>query len=195
MRILPPDMSKKHTQSKPHTPSLEEEANLPISEPIATDEETAELVPEEEAPSEEILQDQMLRLQADFDNFRKRMAREKKDWIAFASENLVMDLLPILDHFELGLADSEKNGAPESFTEGFRLIYTQLCGALDKAGVNVIDAQPGVAFDPQIHEAISQLPSEDIPEGDVAVQTRRGYQMGEKLLRAAQVVVSSGPAE
>jgi molecular chaperone GrpE len=188
-------MSKKHTQSKPHPPSPEEEADLPISEPAALEEETAELVPEEQAEPEELLQDQMLRLQADFDNFRKRMAREKKDWIAFASENIVMELLPVLDHFELGLADSEQNGAPESLTEGFRLIYTQLCGALDKAGVKVIDAQPGEPFDPQVHEAISHLPSEDIPEGEVVAQTRRGYQMGEKLLRAAQVVVSSGPAE
>jgi len=195
MRILPPDMSKKHTQSKPHPPSPKEEEDLPISEPIVTEEETPELAPEEEASSEEILQDQMLRLQADFDNFRKRMAREKKDWIAFASENLVMELLPVLDHFELGLADSEQNGAPESLTEGFRLIYTQLCAALDKAGVKIIDAQPGDPFDPQVHEAISQLPSENIPESEVVAQTRRGYRMGEKLLRAAQVVVSSGPAE
>jgi len=195
LRILPPDMSKKHTQSKTHKPSHKDKADLPITEPIVPDEEATDSPPEEQAPSEAVLQDQMLRLQADFDNYRKRMAREKKDWIAFASENLVMELLPVLDHFELGLADSEQNGAPEALTEGFRLIYTQLCAAIEKSGVQVIDAPAGEPFDPQVHEAISQLPSEEIPEGEVVAQTRRGYQMGDKLLRAAQVVVSSGPAE
>jgi len=188
-------MSKKHPKSKAHKPPPVEEAEPILSEPIEPVDDALESEPESTPDPEEVLQDQMLRLQADFDNFRKRMTREKKDWIAFASENLVMELLPVLDHFELGLADSEQNGAPESFTEGFRLIYSQLCSAIEKSGVKAIDAQAGEPFDPQVHEAISQLPSEEIPEGEVVAQTRRGYQMGEKLLRAAQVVVSSGPAE
>lgn len=196
MRILPPDMSKKHSKSKSHKPAPEEELEAPLPDEVSPEQDAPDSpVEETEASPEETLQHQFLRLQADFDNFRKRMAREKKDWIAFASETLVLELLPVLDHFELGLADSEKNGAPESLTEGFRLIYSQLCAAIEKSGVKAIDAQAGDPFDPQRHEAISQLPSEEIPEGQVLAQTRRGYQMGDKLLRAAQVVVSSGPAE
>ena len=144
--------------------------------------------------SEEMLQGRLLRLQADFDNYRKRMDREKKDWIAFASEKLVLELLPVLDHFELGLADSAKNGAPAAFVDGFQLVFNQFRAALEKAGVQAIDAE-GAAFDPHLHEAITHLPSDDVPEGHVVVQTRRGYQLGDKLLRAAQVVVSSGPGE
>jgi len=91
-------------------------------------------------------------------------------------------------------AHSAKNGAPAAFTEGFQLVCSQFRAALEKAGVQAIDAE-GAAFDPHLHEAITHLPSDDVPEGHVIVQTRRGYQLGDKLLRAAQVVVSSGPGE
>ena len=133
------------------------------------------------------------RLQAEFDNYRKRMAREKLDWIAFANEKLVLDLLPVLDHFELGLADCAQNGTAETVTEGFQLIYNQLRSALEKAGVQTIDAE-GQPFDPNLHEAISMLPSDTVPAEQVLAQSRRGYKIGAKLLRPAQVVVSSGPA-
>jgi molecular chaperone GrpE len=193
-------MTKKHPHSHPAAPPPAGEAPPPVPEsPPAEEprpaEPVAEVVSTEPQPSpEEVLQDRLLRLQADFDNYRKRMAREKLDWIAFASEKLVLDLLPVLDHFELGLADSAKNGAPAAFTEGFQLIYNQLRAAIEKAGVEAIDAE-GQAFDPNLHEAITHMPSETVPEEQVVAQTRRGYRIGDKLLRAAQVVVSSGPAD
>lgn len=187
-------MSKKH-HSSPHPdapPSAEETATPAATGALPAT--AAEPVAEPQPSPEEVLQDRLLRLQADFDNYRKRMDREKKDWIAFASEKLVLDLLPVLDHFELGLADSANNGAPASFVEGFQLVYSQLRAAIEKAGVQAIDAE-GAAFDPHLHEAITHLPSDDVPEGHVVLQSRRGYRMGDKLLRAAQVVVSSGPAD
>ena len=192
-------MTHKHPHSKPEAPKPAADPDLPAVDP-------AHPVPEDAAPApapaaaepqpspEAVLQDRLLRLQADFENYRKRMDREKKDWIAFASEKLVLELLPVLDHFELGLTDSAKNGAPAAFTEGFQLVCNQLRAALEKSGVQAIDAE-GAAFDPHLHEAITHLPSDDVPEGHVVVQTRRGYQLGDKLLRAAQVVVSSGPGE
>ena len=185
-------MSKKH--NKPKSEPVPEEETLQPEVEDTPEAEVSEPETESQSP-EEVLQDRMLRLQADFDNFRKRMDREKKDWIAFATENLVMELLPVMDHFELGLEDSEKNGAPESLVSGFRLIYSQLGTAMEKSGVQAIDAAPGDPFDPHLHEAITHLPSDDVPEDAVISQTRRGYRMGDKLLRAAQVVVSSGPAE
>ena len=199
-------MTKKHPHSVPPSPETAapaaDEANLPVvdpAHPAAADApppapEAGPAAAEPQPSPEAILQDRLLRLQADFENFRKRMDREKKDWIVFASEKLVLDLIPVLDHFELGLADSAKNGAPPAILEGFQLVCNQLHAALEKAGVQVIDAAVGAEFDPKLHEAISHLPSDTVPEGHVSVQTRRGYQLGEKLLRAAQVVVSSGPA-
>ena len=192
-------MTHKHPHSKPEAPKPAADPDLPAVDP-------AHPVPEDAAPApapaaaepqpspEAVLQDRLLRLQADFDNYRKRMDREKKDWIAFASEKLVLELLPVLDHFELGLANGAKNGAPPAVTEGFQLICNQLRAALEKTGVQVVDAAEGAAFDPHLHEAISHLPSATVAEGHVVVQTRRGYKLGDKLLRAAQVVVSAGPA-
>ena len=192
-------MTKKHPHPDAPAPTPAEDPTLPAVDPAHPMPETPPPGPApdsaaEPSPSpEEGLKDRLLRLQADFDNYRKRMDREKKDWIAFASEKLVLDLLPVLDHFELGLADSAKNGAPAAVVDGFQLVCNQLRAALEKAGVQPIDAA-GAAFDPHLHEAITHLPSDQVPEGHVAAQTRRGYKMGDKLLRAAQVVVSSGPA-
>ena len=195
-------MTHKHPHSKPETTKPAAEPDLPAVDPAhPAPADAPPHAPAQSAPAaepqpspEEVLQDRLLRLQADFDNYRKRMDREKKDWIAFASEKLVLELLPVLDHFELGLADSAKNGAPAAFVEGFQLVCNQLRAALEKAGVQAIDAE-GAAFDPHVHEAITHLPSDDVPADHVVAQTRRGYKLGDKLLRAAQVVVSSGPAD
>ena len=206
---------KKHTHphAKPSEPtdtdaSLDEAAPpADGGEPVAgaatdTDAPVADeaaAAPVEEAPSaedtpsaEEALRDRLLRLQADFDNYRKRIDRERKDWAVFANEKLLKDLLPALDNFELGLANGVKANAPEALIEGLRLVQKQMEGALEKSGVTPIDAE-GQPFDPNLHEAITHMPSADVPEGTVLAQTRRGYKMGDKLLRAAQVVVSSGP--
>ncbi len=149
--------------------------------------------PEAPPSPEEILKDRLLRLQADFDNYRKRIDRERKDWAVFANEKLLGDLLPALDTFDLGLANGEKAGAPSALLEGLRLVRTQFETALAKSDVTPIDAE-NQPFDPNLHEAITHMPSPDIPEGTVLAQTRRGWKMGDKLLRPAQVVVSSGPA-
>jgi len=189
-------MTKKHAHS-PETPAkpAAEEKPVPPAEPVEepTPAPPVEPTVEPEVEPPEPLQHQLLRLQADFDNFRKRIARERKDWIAAANEDLVTELLPVLDHFELGLADGAKNGVPPAMLEGFQLIYNQLMGVLSKAGVEPIDAV-GKLFDPHWHEAMMHQPSDTVPAEHVVAQTRRGYKMGDKLLRAAQVLVSSGPA-
>lgn len=140
---------------------------------------------------EGILKDRLLRLQADFDNYRKRIDRERKDWAVFANEKLLKDLLPALDNFALGLANGEKANAPAALLEGLRLVQGQFESALAKSDVTPIDAE-GLPFDPNLHEAITHMPSPDVPDGTVIAQTRRGWKMGDKLLRPAQVVVSSG---
>lgn len=138
------------------------------------------------------LQDRMLRLQADFENFRKRMLREKNELFRTANEDLMLELLPVLDHVDFALGAAEQHGADPAFMEGFKLVGEQLRSALGKFGLKAIEAE-GMAFDPNCHEAISQLPSKDVPEGGIMAVARRGYTLGDQhVLRAAQVVVSSG---
>ena len=137
------------------------------------------------------LQNRFLRLQADFDNYRKRMVREKGETYQRANEDLLLELLPAIDHLDLALDAAEEHDAPQGFIEGFRLVSEQLLQVLGKFGLSVIDAE-GKEFDVNLHEAVSHLPSEDVPENRVSSQVRRGYMLGDRLLRPAQVVVSSG---
>ncbi len=140
----------------------------------------------------EQLKDRLLRLQADFENYRRRTAREQAEYAQHAAEDLLAALLPVVDHFELGLRSAAEHHAESAVMSGFQLVFDQLMEVLKKAGVSAIEAE-GQAFDPTLHEAVSHLPSADVPADTVMLQTRRGYRLGSRLLRAAQVVVSSGP--
>jgi molecular chaperone GrpE len=164
-------------------------------------EKEPEIEPPQEAPEEgevvepveveaEPLQLQMLRLQADFDNFRKRQVRERAAWITRANEDLFLEMLPAIDHFEMGLKSAEDHQTDCSVTDGFKLVYNQLLDLLKKFNVTPIEAV-GQTFDPHNHEALTHMPSEE-PAETVVQEIRRGYLLGDKLLRAAQVVVSSG---
>lgn len=164
-------------------------------EPKEIDETVAEEVEviEEEPEVEEPLRIQLMRLKADFDNFRKRQTRERAEWIVRANEDLFLELLPVLDHYEMGLKSAEEHQTDNSVTEGFKMVYNQLMDLLEKFNVTPVEAI-GEAFNPHRHEALTHMPS-DKPSETVIEQIRRGYMLGDKLLRAAQVVVSSGPVE
>lgn len=166
-------------------------AETPIAAPEPPE---AELQREAADVSAEIeaLKDRLLRLQADFDNFRKRTARDRAEMCARATEDLVRELLPVLDHFEIGLQSAADHGADEAVQKGFRLVYDQLQAALAKFGVAPVDAV-GRPFDAHEQEALAHTPSPDVPAGHVARQVRRGYRLGALLLRPAQVLISSGP--
>lgn len=138
-----------------------------------------------------VLNDQILRLRADFDNLRRRTRREQLDATEKARAEVIVNLFPVIDHFDLGLRSARAGGASESVLQGFQMVYDQLCGLVEKSGVTVIDAV-GLPFDPSMHECIAHLPSDKHPENTVTTQARRGYKMGSQILRAAQVVVSSG---
>jgi molecular chaperone GrpE len=139
------------------------------------------------------LNNRLLRLQADFDNFRKRSLREKDELYRLANQDIMQELLPVLDHLDLALKAVADHGDDQAFVEGVKLVAEQLLSALGKFGMTPVDAA-GEEFDPNLHEAISHLPSEDVVENRVIEQVRRGYQLGDRLLRPAQVVVSSGSA-
>ncbi len=138
-----------------------------------------------------VADDRLLRLQADFDNFRKRTVREREETYRRANTDLMTELLPVLDHLELALKAASENATDPAFADGVRLVFDQMLGVLGKFGLSPIDAE-GQAFDPGEHEAVSHLPSPDVAENHVMVQSRRGYKLGDRVLRAAQVVVSSG---
>ncbi|OQW96304.1 MAG: nucleotide exchange factor GrpE [Verrucomicrobia bacterium A1] len=144
--------------------------------------------------AEEPLKDQLLRLRADFDNFRKRTQRERGELAQRVVENLMLDLLPIVDHFELGLQTAQAQQADPALLDGFKVVYDQLMAVLKNAGLTPFDSV-GQPFDPNRHEAVSQLPSEEHAADLIMAQTRRGYLLGDRLLRAERVVVSSGPAQ
>ncbi len=146
----------------------------------------------DEPARDALLEGRLLRLQADFENFRKRTLREREDLYRRANEDLMLELLPVLDHLELAFHAAGKDGADHPVVKGFRLVGEQLQQVLQKFGLQPIETQD-VDFDPNVHEAIQHLPSEEIPENGVIARTRAGYMLGSRLLRAAQVVVSSGP--
>lgn len=202
-------MQKKKTQTieeqtDPTPASAEPEPNEVIEPEVeapAADAESsdAESAPEASEPAprseeDEALETRLLRLQADFDNYRKRTLRERTEWQRQATENVLADLLPVIDHYELGLKTARTQKTDASVLDGFQMVYEQFLAALKKHQVTPIAAE-GETFDHNSHEAITYVPSEEHPADVIIAETRRGYKIGDKLLRASQVVVSSGPAE
>jgi len=137
--------------------------------------------------------DLALRSQADFENYKKRAAREKDDAVKYANSALLQQLVSILDNFELGLAAAKTHGDESPIYSGMVLIQKQLNDLLAENGLEPIEAE-GNKFDPNLHEAIAHEPNVS-PEGTVIRQARRGYRLKDRLLRPARVVVSSGPAK
>ena len=143
------------------------------------------------------LYDRLLRTTADFDNYRKRIERERREVSEAASADLIRDLLPVVDNLERAL-EASANAAGESdvsddstaaLRRGVELIHRQLLDALRKRGVEPFESV-GHEFDPAWHEAISYEAGSDRPEGEILGEVRRGYRLGQRLLRPAQVRVA-----
>ena len=141
-------------------------------------------------------QKQMLYKMAEYDNLKKRADREKKDFLKYANESLVKDLVPVLDSIDqaVGAAQEAEIETAEGFTalrEGVELIQKQLLGSLEKRGVSVIDTE-GEIFDPQKHEAVSMAPSDNIPQNNIIQAFQKGYTLHDRVIRPSMVVVSNG---
>jgi molecular chaperone GrpE len=137
--------------------------------------------------------DQYARLLADFDNYRKRMARDREELAQFAAKDILKDLLPTVDNLALALEKAENKEDP--FVQGVKLAYDGFLKALADHGATPLDSV-GEPFDTNFHDALAQLPSSDVAEGVVMNEVKRGWLLHGKLLRPAQVVVSSGaPAQ
>lgn len=165
---------------------------VPIDPANLTAEQLEEL--KERAAKADENWDRLLRVTADFDNFKKRVIREKQDAIKYANEGLLQKLVTVLDNFDMAVAaaQTDSTDAAQSLQTGVRMIFQQLKNVLVEAGLEEIDAA-GKAFDPNLHEAVSQQETADVPEGHVAQQLRKGYKLRDRLLRPATVVVAKAP--
>ena len=190
-------MTEKQTRQKKDTMKKskkgEGEATPPKS-PEKTDTGPESRTEDSGAAERAALNDRLLRLQADFENYRKRMLREREAERLRANEDLMQELLPVLDHLELGLKTAEKHNVESSVIQGFEMVLDQALGVLRTFGLEPVDAE-GELFDPHAHESVALAPCDTTPRDMVLTQVRRGYRLGSQLLRPAQVVVSRGPAE
>ena len=154
---------------------------------------TVEDVPAEEDKMSELeaqLQeknDRILRLQADFENFRRRTAKEKEELAAVITQNILGDLLPLLDNFERAMAVEQTDG--EAFQKGVEMIFTQLREVLDKHGLQSIEAE-GQTFDPNFHQAVMRVEDSDAPDGTITQVLQKGYQAKGRVIRPAMVQVA-----
>ena len=175
----------KAEEAKPAEESKAEEAKVeetPKEEPKAT---------EPQKHAEPDWKDQYARLLADFDNFKKRTARDREDTYRYAEAEILRDILPTVDNLALALGNAKDKES--DFVKGVQLVYDTFLKALKEHGAEPFDSV-GEALDPERMEAIATLPSEDVEEGKVSNEVKRGWMLKAKLLRAAQVVVSSGKA-
>ncbi len=178
------------------------ETDLPKTEPAATPAETPALSPEQitelqtRATKADEHWERLLRTTADFDNFKKRAAREKIEAAQYANFSLIQKLLPVLDNFEMALAAAQNAQGDKlaSFQSGVVMIQQQLKAALTETGLEKIDAT-GQPFDPNLHEAISEQESTEVAEGRVLQQLRKGYKIKDRLVRPATVIVAKKPTE
>lgn len=137
--------------------------------------------------------DLALRSRADLDNYRKRMAAEKSESIRYANQSLFESLLPVLDNFHFGLDAARNATDPAGVLMGMEMVLKQFQDFLENQNITPIASEPGTAFDPNLHEAVAQEHDDAIAEGLILKTVRSGYRMGERLVRASNVVVSKGP--
>ena len=183
----------KSPESTDTNPTNQEDTSTQAEEPKAqpTAEEQLAAVKAEAAGH----YDRYVRAMADHENFRKRVAREKDELRQYAASRVLEDLLPVLDNLGLGLAAARQpNADVKTLVNGVEMVQTQLKNALSQHGLVEINPA-GQPFDAHQHEALSQQPSADVPEGNVLTVVRTGYSLNGRLLRPAAVVVASGAAK
>lgn len=134
-------------------------------------------------------QQRTLRTQADFDNFRRRTQKEKEELAKYASSKLITELLPVIDNFERALDAAGISPEVESFSKGVNMIFRQLEGVLNAEGLEAMNCV-GQPFNPEFHQAIMQVESEEHEEGIVVEEVQKGYMLKDKVLRPAMVKVS-----
>ena len=194
---IPPKTGKEKNENQDAPLEIVEKANEKKEEKTQIDLLKERLTKSEEQVKE--LVDRLLRLAAEFDNYKKRMAKEFGYLIKNANENLILQLLDTLDNFQRALNSAPAKGGIsnktsndyENFHKGIELIYNHLKEILTKEGLKEIEAL-GKPFDPNFHEAVTQAESEKYDEGVIIDEIGKGYMLNDRLLRASKVVVSKG---
>lgn len=162
---------------------------------IAPQEQSSEKDIEESNKDYDELHDQYLRLAADFENYKKRVTKEKVDLIAYGNEELIKSLLSVLDNLERAIEHSESNKDSEPIAEGVKLVQKQFLDCLEKFGVESIEVKKGSEFDPNLHQAVERVNSNEVEPGSILSEILKGYTLKDRLLRPALVSVSQGDIE
>jgi len=168
---------------------LEKQENI-IKEVMENTEETAQDAENKLQADFDVLNNQYLRLAADFDNYRKRQAQEREALLKYGAEESLKKLIEVLDNFDRAKQAIANVDDVNQVKESFDLLYNQLFDNLSKVGLEVINAQ-GQEFDPNFHEAVMQTPTNDHPENHVIMELQKGYKLGEKVLRPTLVNVAT----
>lgn len=181
-------MSSHDPFDKESSPSPRYDGDLPVAE--SPEEQITNLIArlEEVDAENKRLQDQHLRSAAEVDNFKKRVRREQLEAARYAVEPLVRDLIPVVDNLELAVAHA--GAGADSVTQGVTMVLKSLYDVLRQYGLSVVEAQPGQPFDPKLHEAVDRREVDGEPNR-IVEQWQKGYQMHDRLLRPARVVVSA----
>ena len=189
-------MKKEHLEEQKENNTAEEsmtdegdKTNNKEQNTVADKEATDEISEEKSELAE--AKDKYLRLYSEFENFRRRTAKERLSLIGTANEDIISALLPVLDDFERA-EESNKKAEAESMREGFTLIHNKLKNILEQKGLKVMESKEGMSFDPEVHEAITQTPA---PKkklvGKVVDIIEKGYHLGDKVIRFAKVVIGT----
>jgi molecular chaperone GrpE len=168
--------------------SLEEDSSATDGGPSAH-EELAGKIEESKA-----LNDKYLRLAAEFENYKRLTQRDQREQIRFGNEQLLKELLPVVDNMERAIKAARAKGSDSALIQGVELTLKQLSGILGKFGVQAVETA-GQDFDPSAHQAVSYGPSNEVPANKILDEFQKGYRLHDRILRAAMVSVSSGPAQ
>lgn len=172
----------------------EAQAAAPAGEAPEQEEVPVEEVSVSEKPDEAaVLKDRLLRLQADFDNYRKRQARERTDFVTQASADVLEAMLAPMDHLEMAIETMSKKVSEEDpFLAGVKMVRDEMLAAFKKHSLEPMETKVGAELDPTCEEALGLLPIPGIAEDHIAVVVRKGYRLHGKVLRAAQVMAGTG---
>ena len=185
---------KKAVEGNENLENKEENLNEDLNENVPSDNDADEVIEEKNEWQEkyETLNNQYIRLAADFDNFRKRQEAEKESLLKYGAENTVKKLIDVLDNFDRGIKAIETVEDCEKVKECYHLAYKNFNDVLEKIGLEVIKAQ-GEEFDPNLHEAVMQTPTDEKTENTIIAELQKGYKLGDKVLRPTLVNVATAP--
>ena len=188
---------KHHKKHEENLFNKENKDNLFAGEaPSTAEEETTPAAEQNHSEVEDLkkkleeLNQQYIRLAADFDNYRKRQAQERESLLKYGCENALKKMIEVLDNFERGAKALEKVEDCQTVKDSFNLVHKQVIETLEKLGLEPIETE-GKEFDPNFHDAVMQTPNNDVPEHTILNELQKGYKLGDKVLRPALVNVAT----